>query len=141
MPRRITIIEAVSQASMEIGITQAPVTQAVGTLDQDIAQMVALLSAVAGEVLDDEPYEETLGDGYWLLDIDSQTKKAAPTKDTDIILFDPRLAIAGLKFMFLKAKGLEFGEELRAFTVKMNKLAARANRRVLDLNEEAERIQ
>ena len=38
-----TVKDAVSQASMEIGITQFPVTQAVGSSDQDISQMTALL--------------------------------------------------------------------------------------------------
>jgi hypothetical protein len=141
MARLITVIEAVSQASLEIGITQRPVTQAIGSADQDIAQMVALLSTVADEVTGDEPYEETLGDGYWLLDADSSTKKGMPTADTDIILFDARLAINGLRFRFLKAKGLEFGEELRDFSARMNKLAAKANSRVLDLDQEEERVQ
>ena len=40
-----------------------------------------------------------------------------PTADDDIVLFDARLAIDGLKYRFLKAKGLEYGEEQRDFTV------------------------
>ena len=34
----------------------------------------------------------------------------------------------------LQAKGLEFGEQMRDFTTRMNKLAVRANNRVLDLD-------
>lgn len=136
----ITVREAVNQASMEVGIAQFPIGQAIGSQDQDIAQMTALLVAVADEVVLDQPYEQTLGDGYWLLGADG-TKKKLPTADTDTVLFDGRLAINGLKFRFLKAKGLEFGEELRDFTSRMNKLAAAANARVIDLNTDAGPIQ
>jgi hypothetical protein len=139
--RMITVNEAVTQASIEIGLTQRAVSQAVGSPDQDIAQMVALLSAVADEVTAEPPYAQTLGDGYWLLDAETSTKKAVPGKDTDLILFDGRLAINGLKFRFLKAKGLEFGEELADFSKRLNKLAARANSRVLDLDVEGSRAQ
>lgn len=133
MTSLITVKKAVDQASREIGITQFPINSAIGSVDQDISQMTALLSAVADEVIGGEPYEETLGDGYWLLAADG-TKKDVPTADTDQILFDGRLAINGLKFRFLKAKGLEFGEEMRDFTNRMNHLAAKANGRVLDLD-------
>jgi hypothetical protein len=59
-----------------------------------------------------------------------------PSADTDQILFDGRLAVAGLKFRFLAAKGLEFGEPLRDFSTRLNKLAGRANKRLLDLYSE-----
>jgi len=131
----LTVKDAVSQASLEIGITQRPVTQAVGSVDQDIVQMTALLSAVADEVTEEQPYKEQLGDGYWLLGTDG-TKKMVPSADTDQILFDGRLAVAGLKFRFLAAKGLEFGEPLRDFSTRLNKLAGRANKRLLDLYSE-----
>jgi len=134
----LTVKDAVSQASLEIGITQRPVSQAVGSLDQDIVQMTALLSAVADEVLDEEPYQETLGDGYWLVGADGITKKTVPTADTDVILFDGRLAVAGLKFRFLAAKGLESGEPMRDFATRINKLAGRANNKVLDLYSESD---
>jgi hypothetical protein len=137
----LTVVQAVSQASLEIGITQQPVNAAIGSPDQDITQMVALLSAVADEVTDEEPYRGVLGDGYWLLDKDGATKKAVPTADDDKILFDARLAIAGLKFRFLQAKGLEYGEPARDFTVRMNKLAGRANTEVVDLFTDEGRIQ
>jgi hypothetical protein len=117
----LTVKDAVSQASLEIGITQRPVSQAVGSLDQDIVQMTALLSAVADEVLDEEPYQETLGDGYWLVGADGITKKTVPTADTD-----------------LAAKGLEFGEPMRDFATRINKLAGRANNKVLDLYSESD---
>jgi hypothetical protein len=124
----LTVKDAVSQASLEIGITQRPVTQAVGSVDQDIVQMTALLSAVADEVTEEQPYKGLLGpDG---------TKKMGPSPDTDQILFDGRLAVAGLKFRFLAAKGLEFGEPLRDFSTRLNKLAGRANKRLLDLYSE-----
>lgn len=140
MARLISVIEAVSQASMEIGISQTPVTAAVGSRDEDIAQMVALLSAVAEEVLAESPYEEALGDGYWLQAADG-TPRAAPVQDDDLIQFAPRLAINGLKYRFLQAKGLEFGEPLRDFTATQNRIAARANARVLDLDYDEGRVQ
>lgn len=137
----ITVRQAVSDASMEIGITQVPVGQALGSSDQDIVQLTALLNLVADEVLMDQPYVDTLGDGYWCYDAATGTRKNRPTSDTDIILFDGRLAIHGLKYRFLKAKGLEFGEEMRDFSTWQNKLAARANKRVLDLDTEPSAIQ
>jgi hypothetical protein len=136
----ITVSQAVSQAAMEIGIAQRPVSQAIGSLDQDIAQMVALLSAVADELLMEEPYRQALGDGYWLIGNDG-TPKQVPQADDDLILFDGRLAVNGLKFRFLQGKGLEFGEPHRDFTVRLNKVAAEANRRVLDLYVDEGRIQ
>lgn len=132
---QITVIKAISQASMEIGIAQRALTQAIGSLDQDVVQMTALLSAVADEILSEEPYETTLGDGMWLRAADGTTRQE-PLQDSDVILFDGRLAIDGIKFRFLKGKGLEFGEELRDFTGRMNKLATAANGRVLDLDVE-----
>ena len=45
------------------------------------------------------------------------------------------------EYRFLKAKGLEFGEEMRDFSTWQNKLAARANKRVLDLDTEPSAIQ
>lgn len=136
----LTVKDCVSQASMELGISQRPITSAVGSPDQDVAQMVALLSAVADEVLFEEPYKTTLGDGVWLQDSAGDPVGRAMADD-NVILFDGRLAINGLKFRFLKAKGLEFGEELRDFTSRMNKLAGKANGRVLDLDCEEERVQ
>lgn len=136
----ITVKDAVNQASKEIGITQFDIGQAIGSQDQDIVQMTALLTAVADEVVISEPYEETLGDGYWLMSSDGTMKKA-PSSDTDLILFDGRLCINGIKFRFLKAKGLEFGEDLRDFATRMNKLAAKANAQVLDLNADAGPVQ
>lgn len=137
MPALISVKDAISQASQEIGISQRPISSAVGTNDQDIAQMLALLSLVADEVLNEEPYKITLGDGYWLLDGSTLAPKAAPTADSDLIAFEARLAIDGLKYRFLKAKGLEFGEELRDFISRLNKAAARVNGRVLDLDAAA----
>jgi hypothetical protein len=137
----ITVLAAVDQASREIGIAQFPVTQAIGSADQDISQMTALLSAVADELLLDEPYEESIGDGYWLYDATTGTRKNKPTNDNDVVMFDGRLTINGLKFRFLKAKGLEFGEELRDFTTVLNKLAAKANAQVVDLHNDAGPVQ
>jgi hypothetical protein len=97
-----------------------------------------LLSAVADEVLLEEPYRITLGDHVWVHDA-SGDPKIYPTEDTDRILFDARLAINGVKYRFLQAKGLEFGEQLREFVVRMNKLAGRVNAKVLDLDQEVDR--
>jgi hypothetical protein len=130
----------VSDASLEIGIVQRPVTNVVGSADQDIAQMAALLQNVADELLLDPPYRDQLGDGNWLIDSAMEVRKSRPTSDTDVILFDPRLAINGLKYRFLKAKGLEYGEEQRDFIVRLNKIAGR-NAPVLDLNEDVGRLQ
>jgi hypothetical protein len=128
-----SINQVVSDAQMELGIAQSPVSSVVGSLDQDVAQMLALMSAVADDVLLEEPYKVTLGDGYWVSDQNGQPKPK-PTTDTDLILFDGRLAIDGLKYRFLKSKGLEFGEEMRDYTARMNKLAGRVNARVIDLD-------
>jgi|SRR5215468_3093590 len=136
MAKLITVVNAVSQASMEIGIAQGPLMQAVGSADEDVAQMTALLSAVASELVLEEPYEETLGDGLWLMSNDGKNFYDSPKADNDLILFDSRLAIEGLKYRFLAAKGLEFGEPLRDYTSRLNKLAVRVNGRVLDLNED-----
>jgi hypothetical protein len=129
----LTINQVVSDAQMEIGIAQKPISTVVTSLDEDVVQMVALMSAVADDVLLEEPYKITLGDGFWVADAQG-TPKARPTTDTDLILFDGRLAIDGLKYRFLKAKGLEFGEEMRDYVARMNKLAGRSNARVLDLD-------
>ena len=138
MPKLATLKELVSDASMELGIAQRPVSNVTASADQDIIQMTALLRAVADEVLMDEPYKRQLGDGMWIAD-SAGHKKPAFTADDDLILFDGRLAINGIKFRFLKAKGLEFGEEMRDFTGRMTKLAGIINGRVLDLDEEVDR--
>jgi hypothetical protein len=140
MPRLSTILQVVSDVSLELGTSQVPVLQAVGSADQDIAQMTALMQNVADELLLDPPYRDALGDGNWLYDAGNLVRKARPTQDTDIVLFDPRLAVNGLKYRFLKAKGLEYGEEQRDFIVRLNKLAAR-NAPVLDLNADPGRVQ
>lgn len=133
-----TVADVVGQASVELGIALRAPSPVVGSNDQDVSQMVALLQAVADEVLIEEPYRVTLGDGIWLLDADDKPL-LKPMADSDRILFDGRLCVAGLKFRFLKAKGLEFGEEMRDFTTRINKLAARVNGRVLDLDEDEDR--
>ena len=140
MPRLATIVDAVSDASLEIGIVQQPVTNVVGTADQDIAQMAALLQNVADELLLDPPYRDQLGDGNWLVDSGGVVFKSRPTADSDVILFDARLAVDGLKYRFLKAKGLEYGEEQRDFIARLNKIAGR-NAPVLDLNYDVGRVQ
>jgi hypothetical protein len=128
-----SINQVISDAQMELGIAQKPVSTVVTSLDQDVVQMLALMSAVADDVLLEEPYKITLGDGVWVSDADGNPKQR-PTTDTDLILFDGRLAIDGLKYRFLKAKGLEFGEEMRDYVARQNKLAGRVNARVLDLD-------
>jgi hypothetical protein len=138
--RRITVLEAVSQAAKEIGIAQTAVATVVGSLDQDVVQMASLLHAVADEVLLDEPYRRTLGDDVWIYDQDGNPKDDF-TADTDIIAFDDRLAISGIKWRFKQAKGLEFGEEMRDFGNRLNKLSSRVNGRVLDLYADEGRVQ
>jgi hypothetical protein len=140
MAKLATISEVVSDASMEMGITQRPVTLVVGTSDGDIAQLAALLQNVADELLIDPPYREMLGDGNWLIDAGMQVRKARPTADDDVILFDGRVVVNGLKYRFLKAKGLEYGEEQRDFITRLNKIAGR-NSPVIDLNWDPGRVQ
>jgi len=133
MAELISVVQAVSDASMEIGIRQTPLAQALGSADEDVVQMTALLSAVADDVLMDEHYQDMLGDGHWLVNKDGKFL-TRPSSDDDRLLFDARVAVNGLKYRFLQAKGLEFGEAMRDFVVRLNKLAVRANNRVLDLN-------
>ena len=134
MPALLTVLQAVNDAAMEIGIAQRPANQAMGSSDEDISQMASLLTAVADELLLEEPYQDLLGDSNWLIDANGLTYKSRPGADTDRILFDGRLAINGLKYRFLQAKGLEFGEQMRDFLNRMNRVAVRANQRVLDLD-------
>lgn len=136
----ISVLDCISQASMEIGIAQKPATTVVGSSDQDVVQMLALLSTVADEVLLEQPYKVTLGDGIWVFSSDEEPKPKIDS-DSDLIGFDGRLAIDGLKYRFLKAKGLEFGEEMRDFLTRLNKLGARANAVVLDLDCDEGRVQ
>lgn len=138
MPRLATAKEIISQASLELGTSQKGILTVTASLDQDISQALALLDNVADELLLDEPYSSFLGDGYWVVDKDGEPKLTATT-DTDVVLFDRRLAIDGLKYRFLRAKGLEFGEELRDFTTRMNKLATKHLARVIDLDTDAGR--
>src|SRR4051812_36994272 len=133
MGQLINVKDCVSQASMEIGIAPRPVQSAISSLDQDIVQMVALLYAVADEVMSEEPYRDTLGDGFWIFSQSGEPQQRFEL-DTDMIAFDRRLAVDGLKYRFLKAKGLEYGEEMRDFLARLNKLGVRANGRVLDLD-------
>jgi|RhiMethySRZTD1v2_1073278.scaffolds.fasta_scaffold115265_2 hypothetical protein len=138
---QITVLQAVSDASMEIGITQVQLSQALGSADEDVAQMVSLLNTVADEILLEEPYEEILGDGHWLANADGTERYTRPKQDSDYILFDGRVAINGLKYRFLASKGLEYGEQLRDFTSRLNRIAVRANQRVLDLNADESVVQ
>lgn len=140
MPRLATITSIVSDASLELGMAQKPITNVINTADQDIAQMAALLQNVADELLLDPPYRDQLGDGMWLIDTGGVVYKDHPTDDTDVVLFDARLAINGLKYRFLKAKGLDYGEEQRDFIARQNKIAGR-NAPVIDLNNDVGRIQ
>jgi hypothetical protein len=140
MAKLISVQELVYRASLEIGVSQALAPGKVfGSRDQDVVQMGALINAVADEVLLEEPYKYDLGDHAWVSDAEGNPK-LFPTVDTDLILFDARLAINGLKYRFLQAKGLEFGEQLRDFTTRMNKIATRFNARVLDLDADESRV-
>ncbi len=138
MAQLITVLRAVSDASKEIGIRQSDLSQALGSRDEDVVQMTALLTSVADDVLLDEHYQDFLGDGNWLIDKNG-VYLSRPTSDDNLILFDGRVAITGIKWKFLQAKGLEFGEQMRDFVTRLNKLAVRNNNRVLDLNEESGR--
>jgi hypothetical protein len=136
MARLMSVAQIVSQAALEIGTSQSEIKKVFDSRDQDIAQMGALLNAVADEVLLEDPYRFTLGDDVWVSDA-TGNPKLFPTLDSDLVLFDSRLAINGLKYRFLQAKGLEFAEQMREFVVRMNKLASRVNNRVLDLDDDS----
>jgi hypothetical protein len=138
MPKLLTLTEIVSQVAMEIGIAQQDGIPVMTSRDQDVTQMRSLLAAVAAEVLSEEPYQTTLGDQGWIADVNGFPKDSF-TADSDVVLFDGRLAVQGVKWRFLHGKGLEFGESMRDFTSRMNKLAARANARVLDLDIDGSR--
>lgn len=133
MARLKTIAEVINDAAQEIGITQFPAASVVSTADQDISQLRALAYAVAEELMLDEPYMALLNEGFWLAAQDG-TLKDRVTADSDRVLIDGRLMVSGLKFRFLQAKGLEFGEPLRDYTSRLNRLAGQANGRVLDLD-------
>jgi len=138
MAKLLNVKECVGLATVELGIALRAPSTVVTSMDQDVVQMGALLYAVADEVLLDEPYKTILGDGLWLRDVNGEQKPLI-TADSDIIAFDGRLAVDGLKFRFLKAKGLEFGEEMRDFSTRLNRLAGRINGRVLDLDSDEDR--
>ena len=140
MPALISVKDCVTQASLEIGIIQRPITTVINSQDADIVQMTALLQAVADEVILDDHYRITLGDGVWLYTEDG-IPKSGITADNDRIGFDARLAVDGLKYRFLQAKGLEFGECMRDFLNRLNKLASRVNGRVIDLYGDGGRVQ
>ena len=140
MAKLLTVLDIVSQAALEIGITQQRVSSVVSTQDQDITQMRSLLYAVADDVLAEEPYQEQLGDQQWITS-SAGVPQDRFLADDDLVLFDGRLAVNGVKWRFLKGKSLEFGEELRDYTTRMAKLAARANARVLDLDTDWGRVQ
>lgn len=129
-----TLRDIVSRASMEIGISLKPLAAVIGSPDQDIAQMQSLLHVVADEVLLDEPYKRTLGNEEWIMDAATGQTKPDFTADSDVVLFDGRLAIDGLKYRFKQEKGLEFGENMRDFINRQNKIASRVNGRVIDMD-------
>jgi hypothetical protein len=130
----LTVKQIVNQAALECGTTQVGVSTVFGSADQDVVQMGALLSAVADELLLDEPYKHLLGDHVWVTD-ENGDPLIYPSQDTDIVLIDQRLMIDGLKYRFLQAKGLEFAEQLRDFTSRANKLAGRGAQ-ILDLDND-----
>jgi hypothetical protein len=139
MSKLLTLREAVGQAQIETGIAQVMPSTVVNSQDQDILQMAALLSAVADEVLLEQPYVVTLGDGIWCSDAAGTPRPNGPIADTDVILFDGRLAVTGIKMRFRAAKGLEFGEDLRDFTTRLSKLSV-PTARILDLDADPGRM-
>lgn len=134
-----TVTEVVGQAQIEVGIAQVLPGTVINSLDQDIVQMLSLLSAVADEVLLEEPYKVTLGDGIWCSAADGTPRPLGPKANDDVILFDGRLAVTGLKYRFRSAKGLEFAEDLRDFTSRLSKLAV-PMARVIDMDADPGRI-
>ena len=78
MSKLFTLKEVVGQAQIEVGIAQTQPKTVINSLDQDIAQMASLLSAVADEVLLEEPYKTTLGDGIWCSAADGTPRPLGP---------------------------------------------------------------
>ena len=136
-----TLLKVVTQAAGEIGIVQRDVTTVVDSADQDIKHMQYLLNAVAMEVTEEEPYNNILADGQWIIDAETGERKDSFDSDEDLIAFDRRLAVNGIKWRFLASKGLEFGEQQRDFINRLNKIAARVNAKVLDLDLDWSRVQ
>jgi hypothetical protein len=66
----------VGAAQIEVGIAQVYPSTVKNSLDQDVIQIAALLSDVADEVLLEEPYRTTLGDGVWA---STRTASRGPT--------------------------------------------------------------
>ena len=122
-----------SAHSMEIGIRQTALQQALGSQGRGRGADDRAADLRGRRLLLDEHYQDLLGDGHWLVDKNGRFL-TQPAADDDRILFDSRVAIPGLKYKFLQAKGLEFGEQMRDFIIRLNKLAVRANNRVLDLD-------
>src|SRR5262245_53537716 len=139
MSKLLNVLEIVGKAQLEAGIAQIAPPVVFKSEDQDVVQMGALLSALADEVLLEEPYKTTLGDGIWAVSSTGERRPNGPEADLDVILFDGRLAVDRLKFHSLSAKGLEFGEAMRNFVNRQNRLAADFNARVLDLDTDEDR--
>jgi hypothetical protein len=139
--RALTVLQIINAALKEIGIIQASVKAATTSANKNVVQILALMQATADEMLLDQPYENTLGDGYWLVEPSTGQHYAYVQADTNLVLFDDRVFIDNLKARFLSANGLEYGESMRDYAMRLNKLAVRANRRVLDLDEGGGRIQ
>jgi hypothetical protein len=133
-----TVANIVSQASLEIGIALQRVDDVANSIDQDVVQLGALINAVADELLVEQPYRDTMGDGCFVIDKNGVPQRKWANND-DVVMFDTRLTIDGLKFRFLQGKGLEFAEQMRDFANRLNKVAGRANGRVLDLDTDAGR--
>lgn len=62
--------------------------------------------AVDGDILAYDYYSNG-----WVLDADSSTKKERFSMDTDTILIDENCFIMGLKWRFLRSKGLDYAQE------------------------------
>ena len=61
----------------------------------------------------------------WVLDADGTTTKARFTLDTDTIKLDEDCFIMGLKWRFLRAKGLDYTQEQADYTLAVNQKIAR----------------
>jgi len=72
---------------------------------------------------------------YWARASDGLTEKARFTADTDYYVLDDDCMVMGIKWRFLRAKGLDYGEEFNSYMERKNMMIARnGGRRSLPIN-------
>jgi hypothetical protein len=62
---------------------------------------------------------------YWVMDVDGVTEKARIAADSDTLKIDEDCFILGLKWRFLRAKGLDYGQEERDYQLAVQQAVSR----------------